>query len=102
MNISNPIRSFFSRMRADARMDPVRDWLILLTLSIFAFAGIIVWNVWAFDTVARGGVIGAAATSTTPVFNSSSLDAVHSVFKMRSAEETKYVNGTYRFADPSQ
>lgn len=64
--------------------------------------GIVVWNVWAFDTIANGGVIGTTATSTPPVFNHSSLDAIRAVFQMRAVEETKYVTGVYRYADPSQ
>lgn len=102
MNALNAIREFFSRMRSSAHIDPVRDWLIMLTLSILAFASIVIWNVWAFDTVARGGVIGAAATSTPQSFNGSSLDAIHAVFKKRASEEAKYATGVYRYADPSQ
>lgn len=102
MNISNSIHAFFSRLRPTARLDPVRDWLILLTISILAFVGIVVWNIWAFDTVARGGVIGTTATSTPPVFNSSSLEAVNEIFSKRATEEAKYVTGVYRYADPSQ
>lgn len=102
MNIFNTIRSFFSRLRFSAHIDPVRDWLILLTLSILAFASIVVWNVWAFDTVSRGGVIGTTATSTPPVFNESSLEAIRDIFSERAAEEAKYVTGVYRYADPSQ
>ncbi len=102
MAISSTLTSLFSRVRSAARPDPVRDWLVLLTLSLFAFVCIVVWNVWAFDTVAQGGVIGTAATSTPPVFNHASLDAVHAVFDARAAEEAKYVTGVYRYADPSQ
>ncbi len=102
MTISNTVHAFFSRLRSAAHIDPVRDWLILLTLSILAFVSIVVWNVWAFDTVARGGVIGTTVISTELVFNSSSLDAIHSVFSKRATEEAKYVTGIYRYADPSQ
>ena len=84
------------------RDDPVRDWLLLLTLSILAFVCIVVWNVWTFNTVAQGGVIGATATSTPPVFNRSSIDTINSVFDKRAAEEAKYVTGVYRYSDPSQ
>ena len=83
-------------------IDPARDWLVLFTLFVLAFASIIVWNVWAFDTVSRGGVIGTVATSTQPVFNNSSLNAIHTVFEKRATEEAKYVTGVYRYTDPSQ
>lgn len=102
MDISNSLKSFFHRFRSGVHQDPVRDWLILLTLSIFTFICIVVWNAWAFDTVAQGGAIGKTATSTLPVFNSSSIDTINTVFEKRAAEEAKYVTGVYRFTDPSQ
>ncbi|MHB8710325.1 MAG: hypothetical protein ACYC6X_02110 [Minisyncoccota bacterium] len=102
MNTFHSISSFFTRLRASTRQDPVRDWLILLTLSTLALAGIVVWNVWTFDTVATGGIIGAPATGTPPVFSRSSLDTIHTIFTSRAAEEAKYMTGAYHFADPSQ
>ncbi|MEK7515732.1 MAG: hypothetical protein AAB555_02250 [Patescibacteria group bacterium] len=102
MNAINSIHAFFSRVRSSSHIDPVRDWLVMLTISILAFAGIVVWNMWAFDTVARGGVIGTSATSTPPAFDSSSIEAIHEIFEKRSTEEAKYVTGVYRYADPSQ
>lgn len=102
MNALNSIRAFFSRVRSSAHIDPVRDWLIMLTFSVLTFVGIVVWNVWAFDTVARGGVIGTSATGAPPIFDSSSIEAIHEVFEKRATEETKYVTGVYRYADPSQ
>ncbi len=102
MNISNIIRAFLNRLRSAAHFDPMRDWIALLTVSILAFASIVVWNVWAFDTVANGGVIGTAVTSTTPLFDHSALDAIHAVFQKRADEETKYRTGVYRYSDPSQ
>ena len=101
MNILNTIGAFFERLRGGGR-DPVRDWLAMITFSAVALAGIVVWNVWAFDTVASGGVIGAPAPATTPMFNNSSLDAIHSIFATRVAEEAKYLSGVYRYVDPSQ
>ena len=102
MHISNLIHSLFSRFRSATHFDPMRDWLVLFTLFILAFVSIVVWNAWAFDTVAQGGVIGTSVTSTSPAFNRSSLDAIHTVFAKRAAEEAKYATGVYRYADPSQ
>jgi len=102
MNIPDIITSLLNRLRPNTHQDPVRDWLVLLTLSMLAFVCIVVWNVWAFDTVAQGGVIGATPSSTSPAFNRSSIDALHAVFEKRATEEEKYVTGVYRYADPSQ
>ncbi len=52
-------RTLFSkRDEASSRLDPERDWIMLLILSAIALTGIVVWNMWAFDTVANGGIIG--------------------------------------------
>lgn len=102
MNILNSIGPFMKRLRSSASPDPVRDWLVLLTVSIIALAGIIVWNVWAFDTVANGGIIGKPAAKAPAAFNNSSLDTIHAVFSSRVEKEEKYITGAYRFIDPSQ
>lgn len=85
-----------------ARRDPVRDWIVALITAGIALSAIIVWNIWTFDTVARGGVIGPAAPTEQTFFDDSSLSAVRVIFEKRSDEEAKYRTGTYRFADPSQ
>ncbi|HUX81018.1 MAG TPA: hypothetical protein VMV38_01705 [Candidatus Paceibacterota bacterium] len=82
--------------------DPVRDWFTLFTLSLILLAGIIVWNVWAFDTVVNGGAITAVPVSSTPVFNTSSLNTIHTIFATRAAENAKYMAGVYHVTDPSQ
>jgi hypothetical protein len=102
MNLSTFFTSYVRRLRSGVAGDPVRDWLILLTLWVFAFICIIIWNVWAFDTVAQGGSIAPSATSTPAVFKRSSIDMVTTVFQSRAVEESKYVTGVYRFTDPSQ
>lgn len=100
MNIFHLISSIFKRSQAES--DPMRDWLMVLTFAAVALAGIVVWNMWAFDTIARGGSIGSVATSSPPVFNKSSLNIIHTVFEDRATEEARYRTGVYRYADPSQ
>lgn len=102
MNMSNVTSSFIQRLRSGASLDPARDWLVLCTLSAIALIGIIVWNVWTFNTIANGGVIGIPATGASSAFSRSSLDTVHTIFATRAAEESKYATGVYRYADPSQ
>ena len=97
-NFFNFVKHFHLR----AHRDPARDWLLLLAFSTIALAGIIVWNVRAFDTVANGGTIGKLTTTTAPLFSRSSLDTIHTIFTSRAAEEAKYMTGAYRYADPSQ
>ncbi len=102
MNILDTIGSFFKRLQGGVHQDPVRDWLTLITLSAIMLAGIIIWNVWTFETVANGGVIGTPVSGAAPLFDRAALNTVHTIFADRAAEEVKYRTGTYRFADPSQ
>ena len=96
------MNTFLQRLRTLLLPDPARDWLLLIICAAITLACIIVWNAFAFDTVANGGTIGAPATSTPPIFSQASLDTVHTIFTDRAIEEGKYTKGIYRFADPSK
>ncbi len=102
MNYFDSFGTYLRRMRSGIGFDPVRDWLVLLTTTFILLAGIIVWNAWAFDTVATGGTIGAASVKAPPIFDPATLDTIHTVFANRATEESKYLTGVYRYADPSQ
>ena len=101
-NIFDSFGSFIQRLRSSASIDPVRDWLVLLTTAMIALMGIIIWSVWAFSTVAGGGTLSAPTTKAPTIFDNSSLDTIHAIFESRAAEETKYRTGAYRYTDPSQ
>ena len=101
MNTSSLKHSIAKHLHYGA-INPVRDWLALITLSAIILGGVIVWNAWVFETVVGGGVIGSAATSSPPVFSNASLDTINTVFANRAAEEEKYASSTYHFVDPSQ
>lgn len=88
--------------RSGGTQDPSRDWLALLALFFIGLAIIVVWNLSAFDTVSKGGMIGSPSSSMGGSSTNTSLEALQSVFANRAAEAAKYTNGTYRFADPSQ
>lgn len=90
------------RLHSLSSLDPERDWIVLLLIATLVFIGILAWNVILFDTVAQGGVIGKPVPISSPVFNQSSLDAIHGVFIDRANEEAKYTGEGYRYADPSQ
>lgn len=90
------------RLRSLSDIDPERDWIMLLIAAIIMLVIIVVWNAYVFDTVAGGGVIGSPATTVSPVFSQSSLDAIRTVFENRAAEEAKYISDVYHYADPSQ
>ncbi|OGG93896.1 hypothetical protein A3G63_02275 [Candidatus Kaiserbacteria bacterium RIFCSPLOWO2_12_FULL_52_8] len=103
MNIPAYIRPYLNRLHQSGRSDPSRGWFILLSLSGIALVGIIVWNILAFETVARGGTIGAPTDKTSfSVLDHAQLDSVRMLLVKRAAEEAKYVTGEYHFTDPSQ
>lgn len=102
MTMTPIIESFLKRLRAGIHPNPARDWTVLLILSAIILAGIVVWNAWIFDTVARGGVIGAPPVKKLPVFNRALLNDVRFIFETRAAEALKYRTGVYEYADPSQ
>lgn len=96
------IDSLLIRFRAGIRPNPERDWAVILLSSLIILAGIVVWNIRVFDTVARGGVIGTPPAKSSSVFNRALLSDVRAIFEARASEELKYRTGTYQYADPSQ
>lgn len=83
-------------------VNPERDWDILLVGSIVLFVLIVGWHVWAFSTVVSDGTLGNAGQSAPPPQHASVLDTIPAFLTQRAAEDANYINGTYRFADPSQ
>ena len=84
------------------RIDPVRDWYVLIAVAAILLIGIISWNVRPIDTATGAGVAGELTTSAPEEFNLASLDTIHAIFSNRATERMKYKTGKYRFADPSQ
>ena len=99
--MSNPLTFLSKRAHSLLRLDPERDWLMLLISSALILTVIVVWNAWAFDTVAGGGVIGSSVPSSPPVFSRASLDTVHTIFEKRAVEESNYTSDVYHYVDPS-
>ncbi len=101
MTIFSKITVPILQARNGIHQNPVRDWFSILIFSSFAFIGIIVWGIWTFDTVTKGGIIGSSTTSSPPIFNNSSLAEAHKVFAGRADEAKKYETGEYQYTDPS-
>lgn len=98
-NITTHLTNLF---RYGERIEPTRDWFVLLALFGMLFVVSAVWNAWLFNRVASGGTLSAAATSTPTTFSKASLDVVERLFEERAAEELKYTSGEYSFTDPSK
>lgn len=101
MSLFNATGSFLNRVHGGTRHDPVRDWLVLLSIAGLILAGVIVWNVWVFDSVANGGTIGSVEGGPATT-NKVSLEEIRAVFEERAVEKARYATGVYRYADPSQ
>lgn len=100
--MNNLFENIAARFRYGERLEPSRDWFVLLTLSIFALALCAVWSISLFGHVARGGTLTRNSTSTPSVFSEASLDAVQEAFAKRQAEAEEYITGAHTFIDPSK
>jgi len=97
------LNGFLARLRPTQQgSDPVRTWLLLFALALIMFAGIVGWNVWAFNTVVNGGTIGALTIDAPEAPSQTLLEDIQKVLTHRAGEREKYVSGDYRFSDPSQ
>ena len=84
------------------RLAPQRDWIVILIGMLLFLAGSFAWNLWLFGRVVNGEVLGGAVASSPRVFDEHALEIIVETFESRTAEQTKYRNGTYRFIDPSK
>lgn len=89
--------SFFRGFRYGDQLQPVRDWFVLMTISVILLVISLGWNTWLFSRVTSGEAIGTA--TTTPALTTTSIDPVTTVFQKRADIETQYKNG--HFVDPS-
>jgi len=97
----NPLNLLLEKIKPSGHQDPERDWIVLLIVSIIMLTGIVTWNVWAFDTIAKGRILGPTASTTITTFKQSSSGEIHTIFEERAAEETNYTSGVYQYIDPS-
>ena len=87
--------------RSTLRLDPVRDWLVLIGLAGVIFLAVIVWNLWLFSQIS----VNRSSTTENPAARTlvaqDSFDTISALFLMRSTEAAKYENGIYHYEDPS-
>ncbi|MFZ1987881.1 MAG: hypothetical protein WAV21_02520 [Minisyncoccia bacterium] len=82
------------------RIQPVRDWVVLLGVGLVLFLGSIAWNLWLFVRVSSGEEIGTPSSAASGV-NTDILQQAQEVFQARKVEEENYKNN-YHFVDPSK
>jgi hypothetical protein len=102
MNFDTLFKKILWHLTYGSRLKPTRDWYVLLAVGAVLLLGVVLYNVWVFDKLASGQTLGTQTLTAPSLFNRSSLDAIQKVFADRAAEEAKYLNGTYHFADPSR
>lgn len=94
--------NYLKRLRSSTYVDPVRDWILLIAVSVVAFIGIVLWNVWVFNSIQQSATeTRPAGTSPTSNTSRSTLDTLNAVFTSRGAEQQKYISGEYHYTDPS-
>lgn len=79
-------------------LHPVRDWFMLLGVATFLIIGSIVWNLWLFSQVTRGGTLGSAPQESSKDIG---LESITNEFAERAYERSRYETPG-RFADPSR
>lgn len=101
MNINAIIRKITGRFHYGERLQPERDWFVLLGVAVLAFAVSFALNALLFLRVASGQTFGGGPTPTSPAFNAVPLQAVDALFAARAQEAARYQN-EYPFTDPSK
>lgn len=83
------------------RLQSARDWVILLVIGVIAVFISLAVNVWTFDRVVKGGVLGEPPSTQDIVFDASRLEKLVDLFARQAAKQREYVEGTVQFVDPS-
>ena len=81
------------------RLNPSRDWIIILSCALVGMVVIMLWNMWFFFAVLNQEAVLPATTQTKNV-DTSSIEKVRTTFEVRALEEARY-RSEYRFIDPS-
>lgn len=82
------------------KLNPSRDWVLLLGCLIVGILLSILWNGWYFFFELIKESAPQAATEQAGV-DTSSLERVQALFDARATEEGRY-RSEYRFVDPSR
>lgn len=82
------------------RLNPVRDWLILLLVAAALLVVSAVMNVFMYIGV-RNAPSHTPMVSDQPAIDAKSVAAVEAIFQKRAAEEGNYEH-VYQFVDPSK
>lgn len=101
MTTLSPLSTIQHSVQKSAQPNPDRDWLLLLACTLIILIGLSMWNISVFDGVTNAEIEDNTAT-TTPAFDRTSLDVVKRLFAERNAMQSLYLDGSYRFTDPSQ
>ncbi len=96
------MKIFHFTQKAERRLNPLRDWAILVIVTLLLLAASLWWNIRLFYNVQRGAIIGGETETTATSVDQSKLNELIKIFSTRAEEAIKYENGTYRFIDPSK
>ena len=96
------LKTVRSRLRAIGRVDPVRDWIALITIAGVILLGIIGVDVWQFNVITDASMQVPASSAAQRSFNLKEFETVKTLITSRASEQQKYINGAYTFTDPSK
>jgi|GEM_PF-1527582 len=95
----NKYLSFLSKLSYGKRLQPARDWFVLVSLALLALGALAVVSVWMYLEGARPTGEGEVPT-LTPAFSVDALDKTEALFEKRAEERSRY-EAEYLFVDPS-
>ncbi len=90
----------FLKPQGVKRLNPSRDWMMVLASGLVLIFASVLWNVWFFFAVLTEEKTIQAPAPQQEV-DASSFEKAQELFKKKEAEEARYRN-EYRFVDPSR
>lgn len=99
---STSLRNILNKVKAAMQPDPVRDWFVIVVITIFFLFLDIFSSFFGFQDIMFKKQPNIIAPTPTPIINRKAINETQQLFDSRASEQTKYESGAYSFTDPSR
>lgn len=93
------VRTF--RLSYGERLQPHRDWLLVLSLSLLALVISGMWNIWYFLSITQQELLQEVQEENQGILDRSVLEEERATL-MEHAQEAERYRQEYRFNDPAR
>lgn len=102
MNTTSFFRDILHNIKHGLKPNPIRDWFVVVIVTIIFLALDIVLSFFGFQSVMSVKQPNVITPTVAPMINQKAIHEAQQLFDTRASEQTKYESGSYSFADPAR